>query len=294
MSIYDVNGNILHDDGLDPSYTDAECVTGFMAEVNKKAASIGMTGSNFKKPAGDSNATQTTAHDMALLTVIAAGYRELAEVWSKDSYTIVPRNRNTSITVSTTVHDATLEADYPILGGKTGGYLSAYALACICDVNGKQVAGYIGGASSAAARFSAMKQLMDICADVLAGNANTDTVTDATYAAAFEMPTYSGFSYEKNAGCLNSLYTQADTTALIPASTAKIITCITMLDWVPDITATFRFESGDMIGGSGGVFSVGDVISYRDALYALMLPSSNMTAHAVARVIGRKILSYGS
>lgn len=289
--VYDVNGNALFYDNLDPSFTDAACRTAFMNEVNKKAASIGMASSNFDAPSGASSNAQTTAKDMALLTAIASGYKDLAECWSKDKYTIIPRG-GSPVTVSTTVHDATLEADYPVLGGKTGSYGGSRALACLCDVGGRQVAGYIADTTTDGKRFTAMKQLMDICSTILGGGTTTDSVTDATYAAAFEVPTYYTPTYEQQT--LNMLYGQSETTSVVPASTAKLITAVTMLDWVEDIHDTFAFVSGDMIGGSGSVFSAGDVISFKDALYAIMLPSSNQTAHAVARVIGRKILSLGS
>lgn len=291
MPIYAIDGTVLYEGGVDPSYTDAECRTAFMAEVNKKAASIGMSSSTFQRPAGDSGSAQTTAKDMALLTLVASCYKELSECWAKDRYTIVPRGR-TGVTVSTTVYNAMLEADYPIFGGKTGSLGGYRALACLCDVNGKQVAGYIAGASTDANRFSAMKQLMDIAATVLGGGTTSATVTDADYAAAFEVPTYYTLNYEQQA--LNMIYGQSENTSVVPASTAKLITAVTMLDWVDDVHETFSIVSGDLIGGSGSVFSVGDIISFKDALYAMMLPSSNSAAHAVARVIGRKILTLGS
>lgn len=290
MTLYDVSGNPVTG-YYDAPYTDTECRTAFMAEVNKKALSIGMTSSNFAVPSGASTQQQTTAKDMALLTLIASCYKEMAEVWSKDSYTIVPRNRNVSIVVDTTVHDTTLEANYPILGGKTGSYSGSNTLACVCDVDGKQVAGYIAGASTSVKRFSAMKQLMDIASTVLAGGTNTDTVTDATNAIAYEIPTYYTLNYEQQT--LTPLYAQSETTSIIPASTVKIITALTMLDWVEDIHETFQIIDSDMIGGSGAVFAMGDVISFKDALYAMMLPSSNMAAHAVARAVGAKILTLG-
>ena len=289
--VYDLRGNSLFYDNLDPSYTDAECRTAFIAEANKKAASIGMASSAFDSPSGATNTAQTTAKDMALLTLVASSYKELAECWAKDSYTITPRG-GLSITVTTTVHNATLEADYLVLGGKTGSYGSAKALACLCDVNGRQVAGYIADAGSDAKRFTAMKQLMDICADILNGGTASGTVTDAAVAAAFEVPTYYTLNYEQQA--LNMLYGQDETTLIVPASTTKLITAVTMLDWVEDVHDTFTFVSSDIVGGSGGVFAAGDVISFKDALYAVMLPSSNSAATAVARVIGRKILSLGS
>lgn len=291
--IYDVEGNIICEGGgVEPSYTDSECVTAFMAEVNKKAASIGMTDSAFVAPAGDSTSQQTTAKDMALLTMIASGYKELAEVWSKNSYAITPRNRASTITVNSTVQNSTLEASYPILGGKTGHYGNALALGCICNVGGKQVAGYIAGASTETGRFEAMKELMDIANTIINGGTNTATVESANCAVALLVPTYYPMSYEQHAPV--ALYSQNPITSIVPASTAKMITAVTMLDWVDDVNETFAITESDQIGGSGAVFQTGDVISYKDGLYALMLPSSNMTAHAFARVIGRKILTLGA
>lgn len=290
--VYDVNGNVICDfngDGGD-TYTDAECVTAFMAAVNKKAASIGMVNSSFTSPSGASGTAQTTAEDMALLVMIASCYKELAEVWSKDSYTIKPRNRAANITVTTTVKNATLEESYPILGGKTGSFVGHRALACLCEVDGKQVAGYIAGADTDDGRFAAMKELMDIAATVLSGGTPQVSVTNATSAVALEVPTYYTLNYEQKAP--KSLFTQAGATKIVPASSAKLITAVTALDWISDVNNTFEFVQSDLVGGSGAVFMAGDVISFKDALFALMLPSSNMTAQAMARVIGRKVLNH--
>lgn len=288
--VYDINGNVICEGGgVEPSYTDEECVAAFMVEVNKKATSIGMTNSNFLKPAGDSGTRQTTAEDMALLTMIASGYKELAEVWGKDSYSIKPRNRSATINVDTTVKNQILEDYYPLLGGKTGHYGYAITLGCVCEVEGKQVAGYIAEAETEDGRFTAMKELMDIANTIINGGTTTDTVESANCAVALLVPTYYPMNYEQQTPV--TLYSQNPTTLVTPASTAKMITAITMLDWVDDVNETFTFAQSDMIGGSGNVFQVGDVISFKDGLYALMLPSSNITAHAFARVVGRKILT---
>ena len=63
-----------------------------------------------------------------------------------------------------------------------------------------------------------------------------------------------------------------------------------MLDYIKDIHETIEFVDSDIIGGSGAVFETGDIITYEDALFAMMLPSSNMAAQAVARSVGEKIL----
>lgn len=291
MAIYNGDGTIFWDIGEDPTYSDAECINAFLEVMNAKAVSIGMTNSNFIRAAGD-GANQTTPNDMVLLTLIASSYKELAEIWSKNSYACTPRNSGASkVSFNTTVKDTTLESSYPILGGKTGHWGSSYALACICDVDGKQVAGYIHGTddNQTTDRFGAMKQLMDIANTILSGGTNTNTVDKADEAIAVLVPTYFTANYEQQP--MNVIYAQNENNVIVPASTTKMLTALTMLDWIPDINDTFTFVQSDMIGGSGAVFSVGDVVSFKDALYALMLPSSNQSAQAMARVVGRKILT---
>lgn len=294
MAIYNGDGTIFLDIGNDPSYSDSACIDAFMDAMNAKAVSIGMSNSNFIRAAGD-GANQTTPKDMVLLTLIASSYKRLAEIWSKDGYACTPRQSGASrVSFSTTVKGATLEASYPILGGKTGHLGTEYALACICNVDGKQVAGYIHGTAEnqTTDRFGAMKELMDIANTILSGGTTTDTVTKADEAIAVLVPTYFTANYEQQA--MEVLYAQDETSVIVPASTTKILTALTVLDWIEDINETFEFVQSDMIGGSGAVFSVGDVVSFKDALYALMLPSSNQSAQAMARVVGRKILTKGA
>lgn len=294
MAIYNGDGTIFWDIGNDPSYSDLTCVEAFMDEMNAKAASIGMTNSNFIRAAGDGE-NQTTPKDMVMLTLIASSYQRLAGIWSKDSYTCKPRQSGAStVSFSTTVKNTVLEESYPILGGKTGHYGDTYALACICNVGGKQVAGYIHGTAGnqTTDRFGAMKELMDIANTILSGGTNADTVTKADEAIAVLVPTYFTANYEQQT--MEVLYAQNETNIIVPASTTKILTALTALDWIEDINETFTFIQSDMIGGSGAVFKVGDVVSFKDALYALMLPSSNQSAQAMARVVGRKILTKGT
>lgn len=292
MAIYNGDGTVFDANiGTNPTYGTDACIDAFMAAMNAKAVSIGMENSNFIRAAGDGNNT-TTPKDMVLLTLIASSYQRLAGIWSKDRYSCTPRQSGASmVSFDTTVKNTTLEASYPILGGKTGHYGSTYALACICDVGGKQVAGYIHGTdeNQTTDRFGAMKELMDIANTILSGGTNADTVTKADEAIAVLVPTYFTANYEQQT--MEVLYAQNETNVIVPASTTKILTAITALDWIEDVTDTFEFVSSDMIGGSGAVFSAGDIVSFKDALYALMLPSSNQSAQAIARVVGRKILT---
>lgn len=75
-----------------------------------------------------------------------------------------------------------------------------------------------------------------------------------------------------------------------PASIVKLLTCMVLIDSQDDLDETFELIDTDKATGSGGNLNPGDIITFRDALYNMLLPSSNVSARAVSRAIGEKIL----
>ena len=75
-----------------------------------------------------------------------------------------------------------------------------------------------------------------------------------------------------------------------PASVTKIMTAMILLDNYSDMSQKFTIADSDVTGGSGSAYSGGDIITIQDALYSLMLESSNTIANAFARIAGRNIL----
>ena len=67
-----------------------------------------------------------------------------------------------------------------------------------------------------------------------------------------------------------------------------------MLDFVSDINESFEIKASDITSGSGNYFYDGDIITYKEALHAMLLPSSNTTAEATATAVGHRILDYNS
>lgn len=99
----------------------SDCVTAFIAEMNKKAALLGCTGSSFDTPSGLSTTNKSTVSDMLRFTIEACSFPEILRVWNKKSYDIAVGGTNARTqTVTTTVANDTLEAAYYIFGGKTG------------------------------------------------------------------------------------------------------------------------------------------------------------------------------
>ncbi|MGF6608498.1 D-alanyl-D-alanine carboxypeptidase [Paraburkholderia sp. WSM4175] len=72
------------------------------------------------------------------------------------------------------------------------------------------------------------------------------------------------------------------------------MTAVVMLDLMPrfgrSLTDYLDIDEADVVGGSGINVKPSDKVVFRDAIANLMLPSSNITANAVARTFGQLLL----
>ena len=76
-----------------------------------------------------------------------------------------------------------------------------------------------------------------------------------------------------------------------PASTLKFITGYLAFLWVDDVDALLcEAIQSDKVGGTSARLQAGDVMTLRDMLYGLMLPSGNDAAHCIARTVGQVML----
>ena len=91
---------------------------------------------------------------------------------------------------------------------------------------------------------------------------------------------------------LTMLYEKDIYTSRTPASITKVMTAMCMLDFVYDLNEEFVIGSNDITTGSGNYYYAGDMISYKESLYSMMLPSSNTCAEATATAVGHLILKY--
>lgn len=154
---------------------------------------------------------------------------------------------------------------------------------------------YIGivlDANSNEDRFKAMQQLFDI-ASMKTKDPSADIddsfYTHASSGAVIPMPVYPCAMYRGYS--FNPLYSKNADTQFVPASTTKVMTLVTGLDFVDNINEVVTVKSFDIQSGSGNVFEAGDTVTVKDLMYAMMLPSSNTAAKAFARVCGIKILA---
>jgi D-alanyl-D-alanine carboxypeptidase len=98
------------------------------------------------------------------------------------------------------------------------------------------------------------------------------------------------YSIDIDAGV--ELYAKNETDQLEPASTTKLATALLLVRNVDDLSQTVTIEPQDMNadGESTMALQAGDIVTFQDLLYGLLLPSGNDAANAVARVIGTQLL----
>lgn len=266
----------------------------FVEYMNQKAEEIGMSRSHFNDAAGMHNIV--TARDLLRLLVYADGYPELRKVWTTDRYTVTVEGDNprTMVCTSKSMHPD-LDEHYRALGRKGGSLMSSrtglyvYNLASILEIPGSEdrlavVAMYAEeGNQLPNNRFKATKQVADIA---MAKYKDPDADISpmplcCENAIVAVLPADGGdctVLYEKNADEKGR-----------PMSISKVLTAVCVLDHVQDLSKEIVYHEFDTnIGGFYiSDYLPGDTVTYQDALYALMLESSNVTAQALARSVGQ-------
>lgn len=273
----------------------------FIAAMNEKAQQIGMANSIFVDAAGYDVATnRVTARDMVRMGIEACAYDRLCRVWQTDSFTfktLDPAHREIECVYGDDV--SSLDSAYMLIGKKNGymplsGSNKSFTMVAVCIVNDKPIVGAIGilGTMSAtvgrAQRVTAMKELMDNVKRVMDGG-SAQTPTNYQYGCAAELPFGNVASYERKN--ISFVYEYQADTQFVPASCTKVLTAMTMLDYITDIHDRLTvLDSDELSTGSGQLLQSGDVINYEQALYLMMLPSSGPTCRAIARTVGERII----
>ena len=270
--------------------TDAQAEQAFVDEMNKKVAQLGGV-AKFYNSSGLTAAGQVgNAYDFNIFAIHASVKPEIASVWGQKTYTLNIKGSNArTVSVDTTVTSPTLENFYTILGGKTGTAGIIHNLtAIVTDGNNIYVGTIMRGTDD---RFNDLKQAIEqainkdkgLAYDVsLVGNSDT----------AFSVVKYPTINPVLTTNYKPKiLLSKNETVKNNPASMTKIVTSIVMLENATNLNQTITFQDSDLVGGSGVDIKAGDIITLRDALYTMMLSSSNNTAKAVSRVVGHNIIT---
>ncbi|MDC4874266.1 serine hydrolase, partial [Acinetobacter baumannii] len=89
-----------------------------------------------------------------------------------------------------------------------------------------------------------------------------------------------------NANYSGLLFSKSISTSIAPASVTKVMSVIVALESGMTLNTLLTVAAGDIATGSGNNLLEGDQITLLDALFNMMLPSSNTSANLVARSVG--------
>ena len=276
-----------------------DCLSVFCEYMEVKAEELGLSNNTlFRDPCGINNVS--TARDMVRCLIRANECEALRHVWNKPAHTVSlggtdPRELPLVSTVYDDPTGALTEA-YEILGGKTGTLTDyrAFNLSVIVRPHGSDLtlACTVMGADTkngeGSDRFVAARQALDAA---VSGKRDADVC--AKSAIVCKVPPLGGSEYHPT---LEILYEKNSGEQLRPASMTKLLTSAIVIEQVADLDTriTVPQDALDAIQPSGfyiGDLKAGDTLTVRDALHALMLPSSNAAAFVLGAYVGNLLLN---
>lgn len=312
-----------------PTYTDGECVARFIAEMNTKAAAMGMNNTHFVEPAGDQPADYNSPQSYSELFLVydrnymsikdaltellyANKIQAITNAWGIPSFTLSfnHNGRAESTTIKSTVYNNTTYQttinsflqEYDIVGGKTGSTATR-------TINGSV---YRGGQ----------------CIIMIVRHKATNRTFASAYIATWPSTTQptinkwgdtkAGLDYIVNGGNFPTLSTNAsryhvvveltsnsDSTEiiyqnipsggsindrLVPASLTKVVTAILLTENIQNLNFQVTIKECDRQPPTGYNFADGDELYMNDVLKCLVTQSSNTSALVIARIVGRMLL----
>lgn len=274
------------------------CRTAFLKRMEAKAKELGLAVSHYENASGLTKKSRTSAADLLKIGQAALANPDLAAIWAETNAVVRvsgPKARDVrlahvySSSPSMRKGFVALTSRYPFLGGKGGSLcypdLSVREHVFVTEVSGHKLLIAISG----------QKYNDDPCAvdlaicDKVAAELRGETPPVSPVLEALDKMG-AGYAYRTLDGKVSFASAHADEVH-VPASTSKIVTALCCLDVVKDLSETLTIRAIDITGGSGFTCYEGDVMTYRDALLAMMLPSSNTLAEAVATSVGERLLA---
>lgn len=311
-----INSNFQELGGV--TFTDTECRTRFVQEMNTKAALLGMNGTTFYDPAGDQPATFApagqypelwlsdpnvmTAMDAMRLLIYASGVQHINDAWQIRQFTLNYKNGSTSktATIKSTVFNSdtfqssinALLTSYDILGGKTGSYNinPIYTNTLVIIAKSKSTGKVYACVNfSTASNTASNNKFIDIkkALDYVDASGTQPTFTQGGCVIA-EMPVLTPSLFNRYDFALAYDYGKA--VSVYPASVSKVMTAILLCDNILDINKMVSVKESDRQPPTGTNFVAGDTLRLREFLQCMLTESSNISAQVIARVVGAKLL----
>lgn len=288
-------------------FSASDCLNVFCEYMEVKAEQLGLSNNTlFRDPCGIDN--ESTASDMVRCLIRGYECEGLRSVWSRPSYTANlggenARDLELMSTVFSVPQSHILTDEFEILGGKTGtltkfGAFNLSVVAKIPDSDDLMVCTvlYADEANDGennrfkAARDAmraAVKKYRDRTCDV-----SGESVCAQSAIVCVMPPRCEADEYHAQ---LDVLFAKQPMKQCKPASMTKMLTSVIALEFLEDSDEPIIVTQG-VIEAIPAYFygedlKAGDVITVRDALHAMMLPSSNAAAYVIANHVGHRILT---
>lgn len=324
--VYKWNGDdlkpISNEDAKDV-YDDNVCTETFVNAMRDKASKMGMS-ITIEGVAGFPDLQSSDGKSTAKLYAMASGYDVLAKIWNqKDDITIHSKGdvKKSHILHSSVYGDndganhwaSSLTNFYDMLGGKTGtwGY-PAYNLlgAAIKGPRDTTLIGWVRrnpGENQTSNRWHSMKILMDIAFALIENPSENISQLEESLiesgvigAQVLKLPSgnilnYETFDFYKSDSRYENynIYGYNNEAQGPIASNTKVLTAITALDNLSDLNSLVEIKAEDLVGGGSSAdpeFVEGEKFTVKELLYAMMMPSSNTAARALARYVGEILI----
>lgn len=290
------------------TFAATDCLSVFLEYMEVKAEQLGLSNNTFfKDPCGIDN--YSTAMDMVRCLIRGYECVGLREVWSQPSYTAKMGGKEAREfpLVSTVFSDPQshiLTDEFEVLGGKTGsltkyGAFNLSVIARIPDSDDLMACTVMYADESNKGeknRFKAARDAMRIATKKYHDrtcDVSGEDVCAKHVVVCVVPPCIEADEYHAQ---LDVLYAKEAKTQCRPASMTKMLTSVIAFEYLKDLdeVVTVQKDMIDLIDPPGfydNDMVVGDTITVRDLLHALMLPSSNAAAFILAVHIGQVILN---
>lgn len=272
-------------------------IMAFVAKMNQYATEFGMCNTHFLNASGQhQEGHYSTAEDMMRLCACCTAYEKMMRYWGLETYTFSVRGTNErSITVESSYKGSAMSSiDYHIFGGKSGswnfggtiGIVRNLALVVKSKVDDAWLVGCIIKSSNDD-RGVPFEQLINWLEAYRQDPAMATPTIAAEYAAAAVVPLHNPIAYADVDYCMVS---KDGGTQYYPASMTKLMTALVILDYCK-LDEELTIIASDIQKDSYPIFYEGDIMYIKDAIPAMLLPSSNTLAVALSRFVGEKIIN---
>ncbi len=253
----------------------------FVNYMNSTAKDIHMLNSCFFNASGTSSLSYSTALDLSYLCEKAIHYDYIIDIWQRENFCVdIEGTNNRKINIENIVQKNCIpQLKDLLIGGKSGSWYNKYkAHIFYLKIKGEKYT-----LSILARDKISFKQIYtlahEICINNFSGNISNYTKN---------MLDNNGGFLLKNIDTGN-IFCKNENKKLIPASVTKVLTAICALESGLSLDSAVTVSHSDISKGSGSKFFPGDTVTLSQALYIMIMESSNTMANAIARTVGMHI-----